>query len=198
VLRHLGIADHAAGRLDAARANLEKSSQLRRRIGLLPGVAANLVGLIYIAAAQGRRDDALAIAEEALAIAKSCGAHRASDRRSTAADMAIIHSVLTAPDRQLITSPTTQDSPGAIGKGVTVQNTLFEVQQDELQANLRPVPGGGDQVDQAQGRQRQRAGRAMHHHAGRLPNHVLVALALSVAGVPPALIAADYALTDGT
>jgi tetratricopeptide (TPR) repeat protein len=76
VLRHLGIADHAAGRLDAARANLEESSRLRRKIGLLPGVAANQVGLIYIAAAQGRRDDALAIVEEALAITKSCGAER--------------------------------------------------------------------------------------------------------------------------
>jgi hypothetical protein len=74
-LRHLGIAEHAAGRLDAARQRLEESVRLRREIGLLPGVAANLVGLTYIAAGQGRRDDALALAAEAGAIAEASGAH---------------------------------------------------------------------------------------------------------------------------
>src|ERR1700691_927020 len=74
-LRHLGIADHAAGRLDTARQRLEESSRLRREIGLLPGVASNLVGLTYIAAAQGRRDDAMALVEEARAIAEASGAH---------------------------------------------------------------------------------------------------------------------------
>jgi hypothetical protein len=44
-LRHLGIAAHAAGDLDAARQRLEESTRLRREIGLWPGVAANLVGL---------------------------------------------------------------------------------------------------------------------------------------------------------
>ncbi|GAA2215314.1 hypothetical protein GCM10009850_107810 [Nonomuraea monospora] len=75
-LRHLGIADHAAGRLDAARQRLEESVRLRREIGLPAGVAANQVGLIYIAAAQGRRDDALSLADEAHALAESCGARR--------------------------------------------------------------------------------------------------------------------------
>ncbi|MDP4508636.1 tetratricopeptide repeat protein [Nonomuraea turcica] len=75
-LRHLGIADHSAGRLDAARERLEESTRLRREIGLLAGVAANQVGLIYIAAAQGRRDDALALAEVAYATAEACGAQR--------------------------------------------------------------------------------------------------------------------------
>ena len=74
-LRHLGVAEHAAGRLDAARERLEESVQVRREIGLMPGVAANLVGLIYIAAGQGRRDDALALAAEAAAIAEASGAH---------------------------------------------------------------------------------------------------------------------------
>jgi tetratricopeptide (TPR) repeat protein len=74
VLRHLGIAEHAAGRLDAARARLEESVRLRREIGFLPGVAANLVGLAYIAAAQSRRDEALALVEEADAIAEASGA----------------------------------------------------------------------------------------------------------------------------
>src|SRR5580693_1702090 len=73
-LRHLGIAEHAAGRLDQARERLEESVRLRREIGFLPGVAGNLVGLTYIAAGQGRRDDALALIEEAAVIAKATGA----------------------------------------------------------------------------------------------------------------------------
>lgn len=76
VLRHLGIADHSAGRLDSAREKLEESVRLRQRIELWAGVAADQVGLIYIAAAQGRRDDALALAEEAYATAEACGAAR--------------------------------------------------------------------------------------------------------------------------
>src|ERR1022692_3683198 len=39
-----------------------------------PGVAANLVGLTYIAAGQGRRQEALALAGEATAIAEASGA----------------------------------------------------------------------------------------------------------------------------
>jgi hypothetical protein len=73
-LRHLGIAEHFAGRPAAARERLEESVRLRREIGLMPGVAANLVGLAYIAAADGRRDDSLALIEEAGAIAGASGA----------------------------------------------------------------------------------------------------------------------------
>jgi tetratricopeptide (TPR) repeat protein len=73
-LRHLGIADHAAGRLDAARTRLEESAALRHQAGQPVGVAANQVGLAYIAAAQGRRDDALAILGEAAAITTAHGA----------------------------------------------------------------------------------------------------------------------------
>ena len=75
-LRHLGIAAHAAGRLDLARQRLEESTRLRREAGLQPGAAANMVGLAYIAAAQGRRDDALALLAEAGAIAEASGARR--------------------------------------------------------------------------------------------------------------------------
>jgi len=75
-LRHLGIADHRAGRLDEARARLEESSRLRREAGLLPGVAANLIGLAYIAAAQSRREDAQSLLAEAAAIATETGAGR--------------------------------------------------------------------------------------------------------------------------
>jgi tetratricopeptide (TPR) repeat protein len=75
-LRHLGIAAHAGGEFDLARERLEQSTQLRREINLLPGVAANLIGLAYIAAAQERRDDAVAILDEAAALAKASNAGR--------------------------------------------------------------------------------------------------------------------------
>jgi tetratricopeptide (TPR) repeat protein len=74
-LRHLGIAEHVAGRADQAQERLEESARIRREIGLMPGVAANLVGLAYIAAGQGRRDEAFALADEAAAIAEASGAH---------------------------------------------------------------------------------------------------------------------------
>jgi tetratricopeptide (TPR) repeat protein len=75
-LRHLGIEAHAAGRLDVARRRLEESTRLRREIGLPPGVAANLIGLAYIAAAQERLEDALALLDEAEAIAEANNAQR--------------------------------------------------------------------------------------------------------------------------
>jgi len=71
-LRHLGIAEHTAGRLEATRGLLEESVRLRREVGFLPGVAANLVGLTYIAAAQSRREEALAT--EAAEAAQASGA----------------------------------------------------------------------------------------------------------------------------
>src|SRR5579862_303803 len=73
-LRHLGIAEHAAGHLDTARLHLEESTRLRRELGSWPGVASNLVGLIYIAAGQNRREDGLALAREARALAEANGA----------------------------------------------------------------------------------------------------------------------------
>jgi hypothetical protein len=75
-LRHLGICAHATGHPDLARQRLEESTKLRRQIGLLPGVAANLVGLAYIAAAQGRGDDIPALLDEAGAIAEAHQAQR--------------------------------------------------------------------------------------------------------------------------
>jgi tetratricopeptide (TPR) repeat protein len=74
-LRHLGIAAHAAGRLGEARDRLEDSSRLRRVAGPLAGVASNMIGLAYIAAAQDRGADALAILAEAEAIAGAQEAH---------------------------------------------------------------------------------------------------------------------------
>ena len=75
-LRHLGIEAHATGRLDLARQRLEESTRLRRDIGSLPGAAANMIGLAYIAAAQERHDDARALLDEASAIAEATGAPR--------------------------------------------------------------------------------------------------------------------------
>lgn len=75
-LRHLGIADHRAGRLDRAREELEESVRIRRELGLLPGVASNLIGLTYIATTQGRRDDAVALIDEASDLAAASGARR--------------------------------------------------------------------------------------------------------------------------
>jgi tetratricopeptide (TPR) repeat protein len=75
-LRHLGIDAHAAGRFDQARQRLEESTRLRREAGQMPGAAFNMIGLAYIAAAQQRHDDALALLDEAGAIAKAAGATR--------------------------------------------------------------------------------------------------------------------------
>lgn len=73
-LRHLGIAEHRAGHLDEARSYLEESTQLRRQLRFRPGVAANLVGLAYIAAAGGDRDEAGVMLDEADSIARESSA----------------------------------------------------------------------------------------------------------------------------
>jgi tetratricopeptide (TPR) repeat protein len=73
-LRHLGIAEHAAGRLDQARARLEESTALRRQLGNQAGVAANLVGQAYIALGQQRREDAIRYLDEATALASASNA----------------------------------------------------------------------------------------------------------------------------
>jgi tetratricopeptide (TPR) repeat protein len=78
-LRHLGVADHRAGRLDSARARLEESNRMRQAAGQLAGVATNLVGLAYVAAAQGRPEDADSCLTEATALATQTGAHRILD-----------------------------------------------------------------------------------------------------------------------
>ncbi|MFC0550647.1 hypothetical protein ACFFHJ_07120 [Planotetraspora thailandica] len=74
-LRHLGIADQRAGHLKSARERLEESTRLRREVGFLPGVAANLVGLAYVTAEEGRRDEALGLLDEARSIAEAAGAY---------------------------------------------------------------------------------------------------------------------------
>ncbi|MER7247097.1 tetratricopeptide repeat protein [Kribbella sp. NPDC000426] len=73
-LRHLGIAAHVAGDYDQARVLLEESTDLRRALGFTAGVAANLVGLIYLALAQDRPGDAAKLATEAAELAASVGA----------------------------------------------------------------------------------------------------------------------------
>ena len=75
-LRHLGIAAHRSGDLDTARQRLEESTLLRRASGRLLAAAANMIGLAYVAAAQGRADDALALLDEAGEIARAGQARR--------------------------------------------------------------------------------------------------------------------------
>lgn len=74
VYRHLGFDAQQAGRLDEARAYLTRSTELRRELGFDAGVAANLLALAHLSAAEGRPDEARAILAEATATAKACGA----------------------------------------------------------------------------------------------------------------------------
>jgi hypothetical protein len=74
-VRHLGFADLAAGRLDAARSRLAESVRLRREIDFRPGVAAGLVALAHVAIETGDRDAALDLLAEAESVARGCGAH---------------------------------------------------------------------------------------------------------------------------
>jgi tetratricopeptide (TPR) repeat protein len=79
-LRHLGIAAQIAGDYAEARELLEESTTLRRTLGFTPGVAANLVGLIYLAIAQNRPDDAHALATEATTLASASGALKITEQ----------------------------------------------------------------------------------------------------------------------
>lgn len=74
VVRHLGFAEMAAGRLDGARELLEESVRLRREIGFAPGVAAGVLALAELATRAGDRDRAMALLDEARAIAAEAGA----------------------------------------------------------------------------------------------------------------------------
>ncbi|MEU2614966.1 tetratricopeptide repeat protein [Micromonospora sp. NPDC007271] len=74
VLRHLAFVDRAAGRLEVARERMEESTRLRRELGFLPGVAANLLALGYLAAEEGNPDRGLALVDEAMALAESAAA----------------------------------------------------------------------------------------------------------------------------
>ncbi|GAB1822809.1 hypothetical protein [Herbidospora sp. RD11066] len=72
-LRHLAFASKGT---PAARELLEESTRLRRELGFLPGVAANLVGLAYVARDEGRDDDAAALIAEAREVAEKAGARK--------------------------------------------------------------------------------------------------------------------------
>jgi tetratricopeptide (TPR) repeat protein len=74
VVRHLGFAEMAAGRLEGARELLEESVRLCRELGFAPGVAAGVLALGELAARAGDRDRALALLDEATAIAAGAGA----------------------------------------------------------------------------------------------------------------------------
>ena len=74
MVRHLGFAEmapQAPGRRPRA---LEESARLRQEIGFAPGVAAGVLALAELAARAGDRDRALALLDEATAIAADAGA----------------------------------------------------------------------------------------------------------------------------
>lgn len=75
-LRHLGMAEHLAGRPDAARDKLTESTRLRRDLDFGPGVAANLIGLAHLALDEGRPDEARELLDEAAVLAERSQAHR--------------------------------------------------------------------------------------------------------------------------
>lgn len=72
--RHLGFAEGSAGHMGAAREWLEESVRLRRELGFMPGVAAGVLALAELAAREGRREDALALAAEARSVAEASDA----------------------------------------------------------------------------------------------------------------------------
>lgn len=74
VLRHLAFVDQAADRLPEARKLMAESTELRRKVGFLPGVAANLVGLAYLAVEDGDNAAAPALLDEAAKVAAGSGA----------------------------------------------------------------------------------------------------------------------------
>ena len=73
-VRHLGFAEEAAGRLDAAREQLAESLRLRRELGFERGVSAALLALAENARARGDQDTARALLAEAGESARRAGA----------------------------------------------------------------------------------------------------------------------------
>ena len=73
-VRHLGFAEEAAGRLDAARELLAESLRLRRELGFERGVSAALLALAQNARARGDQGAALALLAEAGDTARRAGA----------------------------------------------------------------------------------------------------------------------------
>jgi ketosteroid isomerase-like protein len=73
-VRHLGFAEQAAGRLDAARDQFAESLRLRRELGFERGVSAALLALAENARARGDETEAESLLDEAAATAKSAGA----------------------------------------------------------------------------------------------------------------------------
>jgi hypothetical protein len=72
-----GFAEGAAGRMAAAKERLEESVRLRRELGFTPGVAGGVLALAELAARDGKREEALALADEAGSIAEASDAEGA-------------------------------------------------------------------------------------------------------------------------
>jgi tetratricopeptide (TPR) repeat protein len=82
--RHLAFEDDRLGDHDRAWARWEESVRLRREEGFLPAVAAGLLTLGEVAAERGRPDDARALLEEALDLARRSGADAFAPRIESA------------------------------------------------------------------------------------------------------------------
>jgi tetratricopeptide (TPR) repeat protein len=70
-VRHLGFAELAAERTDAAKELFEESVRLREEIGFTRGVAAGKLALAELATETGERDEAIRLLDEAEALAAS-------------------------------------------------------------------------------------------------------------------------------
>lgn len=72
--RHLAFAEYSAGRVGVAEELIRASIRLRRDVGFLPGVAANLITLAEIVADQKGKAAGLALLDEAETAARDCDA----------------------------------------------------------------------------------------------------------------------------
>jgi tetratricopeptide (TPR) repeat protein len=75
-VRHLGFARAEAGDAQGAERDLRESLDLRRQAGWIPGVAPAQLALAELLAEQGRREEALALAESARTTLEDLGATR--------------------------------------------------------------------------------------------------------------------------
>jgi tetratricopeptide (TPR) repeat protein len=75
-VRHLGFARQEAGDLDRAEEDFRESLELRRRAGWVSGVAAAELALVFLFAEQGRREEALSLAESVRETLSELGAAR--------------------------------------------------------------------------------------------------------------------------
>ncbi len=75
-LRHVAFCDEEAGDLDAAERRHSETLELRRRVGWIPGEAAQLLAVAGVRAQRGRRDEALEMTQQACDLLRVVGGDR--------------------------------------------------------------------------------------------------------------------------